>query len=207
MSVRLPEGLRPGRSFNDSRRLSADPPPCLSLGPSQRRLSEYYGLAGITNSRRFKAAIKVIEHHGDPTIVIEVSHFPQITTAKREREMIGSLTLGSLAVTVLAMTAEAASKGILGESTQRAYMNLKVKITEWTNGDIAVLDRMYTSWTQRVHIAKAIEQRPPADQSSIKELTAALIEALKRDVRQGSVGINVRRLEAMQQQLISVVVT
>ena len=120
--------------------------------------------------------------------------------------MIGSVTIGSLAVAVLVITAEAKPKGILGETTRRAYGDLKTKISQWANGEVGILERMYTSWTRKAHIAKVIEQRPPADQATIKDLTAALIQALKNDVRQGSVGISIRRLEAMQRQLMAVIV-
>ena len=115
--------------------------------------------------------------------------------------MAGSTTIGYLAVKVLAMTAEVALKGILGKSTRKAYANLRGKIAQWADGDVAVMEKMYTSFTRKAHIAKVIEQQSATDQASIKDLTAALIEALKRDVRRGSIGISIRRLEAMHEQL------
>jgi hypothetical protein len=121
--------------------------------------------------------------------------------------MIGSLTIGSFAVMALSMTAEAAAKGILGKASRNTYASLKEKISQWADCDFTILEKMYTSWTRKAHIAKVIEQRPPVDQAHIRDLTAALIEALKRDVRRGSVGISLRRLEAMQEQLMAVSVT
>ena len=118
--------------------------------------------------------------------------------------MIGSVTVGSLAATVLSMTAEAALRGILGESTRRAYANLKERIAQWANGDVGISERMYMSSVRKALVAKVIEQRSQADQASIRDLTAALIEALKRDAQQGSVGVSLRRLDAMQEQLRAV---
>ncbi len=118
--------------------------------------------------------------------------------------MISSLTIGSLAATVLAMTAEASPRGILGETTRGAYAALKTRIAQWASRDVAILERMYASWTRKDHIAKIIEQQPPADQASIKDLTSALLEGLKQDVLRGSVGISIRRLEVMHQQLMAV---
>ena len=112
--------------------------------------------------------------------------------------MIGSVTVGSLAVTVLAMTADVALKGILGEY-QTGIREPEREIALWAN--VAILEKMYTSSVRKAHVATVIEQRSQADQASIRDLTAALIEALKRDVQQGSVGISLRRLEAMQEQL------
>ena len=60
---------------------------------------------------------------------------------------------------------------------------------------------MYTSSVRKTLVATVIEQRSQADQASIRDLTAALIELLKRDAQQGSLGISLRRLEAMQEQL------
>lgn len=118
--------------------------------------------------------------------------------------MIGSVTVGSLAATALSMTAEAALRGILGESTRTAYANLKERIAQWVNGDVGILERTDMSSVRKALVAKIIEQRSQADQVRIRDLTAALIEALKRDAQRGSVGISLRRLDAMQEQLRAV---
>jgi len=115
--------------------------------------------------------------------------------------MSSSVTIGSVAVLALTMVAEAAPRGILGEGTRRAYSNLKAKIAEWINSDGAFLEQRLALVAWRARIAKAIEQQSPEEQANVRTLVVDLIEALKKDALRGSLGISIRRLDAIHAQL------
>jgi hypothetical protein len=115
--------------------------------------------------------------------------------------MSNSATIGSLAVLLLTMVAEAAPRGILGQSTRSAYSNLKEKIAQWANSDGAFLEQRQALATRSARIASTIEQQPPEEQAKVKNLSVALIEALKTDALRGSLGISLRRLETIHAQL------
>jgi hypothetical protein len=115
--------------------------------------------------------------------------------------MSNSATIGSLAVLLLTMVAEAAPRGILGQGTRSAYSNLKEKIAQWTNSDGAFLEQRQALATRSARIASTIEQQPPEEQANVKNLSVALIEALKTDALRGSLGISLRRLQTIHAQL------
>jgi len=115
--------------------------------------------------------------------------------------MSNSVTIGSLAVLLLTMVAEAAPRGILGEGTRSAYSNLKEKIALWINSDGAFLEQRHALAARRARIASTIEQQSPEEQASVRSLAVALIEALKKDALRGSLGISIRRLETIHAQL------
>jgi hypothetical protein len=120
--------------------------------------------------------------------------------------MTYSVTIGSLAVLALTLAADSARRGILGERTRTAYVTLKDKIAQWANVNGAILEHRYAPAIPSARIAIAIERQSMEDQLTVKKLAAALIDALKTDVIQGSLGISIRKLEALQAQLGEIVI-
>jgi len=120
--------------------------------------------------------------------------------------MTDSVTIGSLAVLALTLAADSARRGILGEGTRTAYVTLKEKITQWANIHGAILEDRYALAIPSAKIARTIERQSKEDQLTVKKLAAALIDALKKDVTQGSLGISIRKLEALQAQLGEIVI-
>lgn len=114
--------------------------------------------------------------------------------------MNGSATIGSLSVMALTLTSEAASRGILGESSWNAYRRLREVIRECVGDDESLLERLPTSAAMSARISLAIEQSIEY-RARIKSLAAALIEALKGDVRRGSLGVSLRKLDVIQAHL------
>lgn len=117
--------------------------------------------------------------------------------------MTSQSTIGILIVSVLALASEAAKRGILGERTRIAYGGLREKIAAWSNSDATILDVVYLSDSRKRRIIDAIEIRPNDDRVTIKSMASALVESLKEDVRRGSLGISLRRLEEIHDQLTS----
>lgn len=114
--------------------------------------------------------------------------------------MNGSTTVGSLSVLALALASEAASRGILRGSTRVAYLQLREKIRQCVDDDEPMLVQLGLSPKIRARVAKAVEQSIE-QREKIRALSVALVEALKADVLQGSVGVSLRRLNAIAAHL------
>ncbi len=113
--------------------------------------------------------------------------------------MTGTTTIGALAAALLALATEAAQRGILGMATRRAYINLKEKLAQIAQDAISEQTLLSTSW--RLRASDPIERSSPREKETIKELALALLEALKNDVRRGSLGLSLQRLDAMRMEL------
>jgi hypothetical protein len=120
--------------------------------------------------------------------------------------MTDSATISSLAVLALTLASDSAHRGILGEGTRAAYLTLKEKIAQWANINGAILERRFAPANPSAGTATTIERQSVEDQLTVKILAAALIDALKKDVIQGSLGISIRKLEALQTQLGEIVI-
>lgn len=114
--------------------------------------------------------------------------------------MNDSMTVGSLSVLALALAADAASRGILGESTRFAYLQLSEKIRACVGDDVSAPEQLGLSPNIRARISAAIEQSIE-QRARIKALSRALVESLKADVLQGSLGISLRRLNVIAAHL------
>ncbi len=112
--------------------------------------------------------------------------------------MTGTMTIGALAAALLALAAEAAQRGILGMATRRAYVNLKEKLAQL--GQEAATSEFSTAWRLRL-APDPVERSAPVEKENIKALALALLEALKNDVRRGSLGVSLQRLDAIRLQL------
>ena len=115
--------------------------------------------------------------------------------------MIESTTIGILAVGVLALTAGVAVRGILTDGTRTAYASLKSKVAQWASHDVAVVEKVYRSSPKKARLTEIIERRPPVDRATLRDLTVTLIEALKADACRGSIGVSIRKLDEMLDQL------
>ncbi len=105
-------------------------------------------------------------------------------------------TIGTLAATALAMTADAALKGAVGEGVKDAYKALKEKVTRWAGGDVEALEKAPASANRQALIAEAVDGQPADERAMVKTLATVLVAALKsRDG--GPVGLDIGRLNAL----------
>jgi hypothetical protein len=113
--------------------------------------------------------------------------------------MNGSTTIGSLSVLTLALASDAASRGMLGEAARIAYYRLSEMIRECI-GEEALPEQLATPTPMRTRISLAIEQSYE-HRAKIRKAAAALIDALRADVRRGSLGISLRKLDVIKAHL------
>lgn len=114
--------------------------------------------------------------------------------------MNGATTVGSLAALALTLATDAASRGILGASTRAVYLQLCEKIRQCVDDDELLLEHLGLSPTLRAQVSLAVEQSIE-QRARIKALSIALVEAMKADALQGSLGVSLRRLNAIQADL------
>lgn len=114
--------------------------------------------------------------------------------------MNGTTTVGSLAALALALATDAASRGILGESTRAAYLNLREKIRQCVVDDELLAEQTDFSPTLRTRISSAVEQSIE-QRAKVKALAIALVEAMRADALQGSLGVSLRRLNVIETHL------
>jgi hypothetical protein len=115
--------------------------------------------------------------------------------------MGGPTTIGLHTVTLLALASESAKRGILGERTRSAYARLREKVAAWANSDAAALEEVHIPDLLRSRIIDTIEVRPKDDRLAIRNMASALAQSLRDDVRRGSLGFSLRRLEEIDGQL------
>jgi hypothetical protein len=121
--------------------------------------------------------------------------------------MSDPVTIGALAASMLAMTAQAVLKSGVGEVVKDVYGALKDKVKIWVGADVEALEKAPTSTLRQAVIAEEIDKRSPEDQADIKRLAVALSEALRNAARTGPIGIDIGRLEAARVQLAAINVT
>jgi len=110
--------------------------------------------------------------------------------------MSDPVTIGFLAVSALAMAAEAVVKAGVGEVVKDAYKALKTKIAFWCGDDVEALVKEPTSKERQLTVAEKIDQQSPADHAEIKTLTLALNEALRKAADAGPIGLDVGKIDA-----------
>jgi hypothetical protein len=120
--------------------------------------------------------------------------------------MADPVTLGALAAAALAMAAEAALKGAVGEAAKDAWKALRDKVAAWAGGDVEALEKAPASAARQAVVAEAIDTRPADDRAAAGALAKELIAAL-RAAGGGNVGLDMRRLEALEVELGAIDVT
>jgi hypothetical protein len=114
-------------------------------------------------------------------------------------------TIGTMVSRVLGMAAEATlQEDAAREAAKDAYNTLKQKLSCRAASDVHALERNPTSAARRAVIAEAVDELPEAEKMSIKAVAAALAEVLRTSAAQGSIGIDVRRIEAERSKLVEV---
>ena len=108
--------------------------------------------------------------------------------------MADPVTVGTLVASALAMGAEAALKGFVGESVKDAYRNLKDKIGSWGKHDADALEATPHSRARQAVIAEAVDNLSDNEKEGFAILAEELIAKLQEVA--GAVGIDVKNLEA-----------
>jgi len=90
------------------------------------------------------------------------------------------------------------------EAAKDAYNTLRQKLVCRAASDVHALERNPTSAARRAVIAEAVDAIPDAEKMSIKALAMALTEALRTSAARGSIGIDVRRVEAERTMLVEI---
>jgi hypothetical protein len=115
--------------------------------------------------------------------------------------MADPITIGALTASVLAIGAEAALKGAVGEAVKDAYKALKEKVAGWAGADVEALENAPTSTARQAVVAEEIDRQPFENQATLRVLVDALIVALKDCERYSPIGVDRGRLEAARIQL------
>lgn len=114
--------------------------------------------------------------------------------------MTGPTTIGSLSVMALALASDAATRGILQESTRVAYFQLRENIRQCVDEDDPLLEQLGLSPNIRARVSLAVEQSAE-QRGKVRTLARKLVAALKDDVLKGSIGISLRRLNMIAAHL------
>ena len=115
------------------------------------------------------------------------------------------VTVGTLAVGALSMTAEALLKGAVGEAVKDAYKALKAKVSHCASGDLVELEKAPSSRARQAVIAEIIDAQSQADRESVRLLVETLVTNLKAGA--GPIGLDIGRLTALDVELGDVTVT
>jgi hypothetical protein len=112
------------------------------------------------------------------------------------KKMSDSVTIGAMAASALAMAADAALKGAVGEAVKDAYKTLKEKIAAWAGGDVEALAKEPDSKGRQLTVAEKIDKQSLGDQTDVQALAKALMDALEANERDQPIGIDVGRIHA-----------
>jgi len=118
--------------------------------------------------------------------------------------MTDPVTIGTLTTTALAMAADAALKGAVGEAAKDAYKALKEKVAGWAGADVDALEKAPASSARQAVVAEIIDSQLPDEKAAAQELAKQLIAALKG---RNAVGLDIGKLEALEVRLGSITVT
>jgi len=114
-------------------------------------------------------------------------------------------TIGTMVSRVLGMACEAKlQEDAAREAANGAYDTLKQKLSCRAASDVHALERNPTSAARRAVIAEAVDEFPEPEKMSIRALAAELAETLRTRAAQGSIGIDVRRIEAERTKLVEI---
>jgi hypothetical protein len=117
--------------------------------------------------------------------------------------MTDPVTVGALVATALGMAAEAIVKGAVGEAVKDSYKALKGKVAHWAGGDFEALEAAPSSAARQGVIAELIDAQPAGEMMAVRALAERLVAALKAN---GSIGLDISRLEALEVRLGSITV-
>jgi hypothetical protein len=117
--------------------------------------------------------------------------------------MVEPVTLGAVVASALAMAAEAALKGSVGEAAKEAYQALKGKIAEWTGYDVDLLEKDPASKGRQTVVAEKLDRQSEADKAEMRDLALRLIESLKHD---SGAALDIGYLEATEVELGNITV-
>jgi hypothetical protein len=123
-----------------------------------------------------------------------------------EQSMVEPVTIGALSASVLALAAEAALKGAVGEAAKGAYNALKETIARWAASDVEALEKAPSSAARQAVVAEEIDRRPIEDKAGIRILVEELILTLEKTERDGPIGLDIGRLQAARVELGAIVV-
>ena len=112
--------------------------------------------------------------------------------------MVEPVTLGALVASALAMGAEAAMKGAVGEAGKEAYQTLKRKIAQWAGQDLDLLEIDPASKGRQTVVAEKIDHQSEADKAEMRELAQRLIKTLKNE---RGAALDIGYLEATEVEL------
>ena len=118
--------------------------------------------------------------------------------------MIGSVTLGSLAIFTLATVADVSERGILSERTRDTYLRLVAVVSDWLDINDIYDYRSLIASDKFDYLSQTIERLSSVDKKTIKKLTIMLIDCLKYDALCGGVGVNIKKLNAASLQLAEI---
>jgi hypothetical protein len=113
------------------------------------------------------------------------------------------LTIGALTATALAMAGEAGLKEAVSNVVKDAYKALKAKLSPEAQSKLDALEKAPSSKDRLSDLAEAVD-RSVSDQVALRHLSRQLVTALKADA---TVGLDIRRLEAVEVELGTVKVT
>ena len=112
--------------------------------------------------------------------------------------MSDSVTIGMMVASVLAMAANAALKGAVGEAVKDAYKALKEKVAVWADGDVEALTNEPESKGRQVVVAEKIDQQSSDDLIAVQALAKALLDALEANEHNNPIGIDLGKLHALR---------
>lgn len=104
------------------------------------------------------------------------------------------VTIGGLAATALAITAETGFK----EAVKDAYQGLKEKLVVWAGGEIAMLEAAPGSKGKQLAVAEIIDAQSSGEQSAIRVLAEALMDAIEAREQAHPTGFDVGRIHALR---------
>jgi hypothetical protein len=118
--------------------------------------------------------------------------------------MVDPVTIGALAASALAITADAMLKSVVGEAVKDAYKTLKDKVVQWAGGDVEALEKAPDSPARKAVVAEAIDAQPAEETDVVRALAERLISALKTN---RNVGLDIGQLDSLEVQLGTIKVT
>jgi hypothetical protein len=121
--------------------------------------------------------------------------------------MADPVTIGTLAAAALAIAAEAALKGGVGEAVKDAYAALKSWIGKWAEHDVKALESSPGSSARKAVLAEAIDTLKEDDALTVRKLAEELVTALRSDAASTAIGLDISTLEALKVQLGDITVS
>ena len=120
-----------------------------------------------------------------------------------------TMTIGAVAVAALSegakIVAKKALEGVVGEAAKNAYKALKDRIAQWSESDVAALEKSPDSSKRQELLVEEIDKQSPHDLAEVKMLADALIDQLQK--QPPAVGVDIGRLEAIRVRLGEITVT